>query len=301
MSPEITRKITRVRKQQTTSMLRVPWWLVEGRWRQHLPALIGSLIIVLFVATGIFAPWLAPSDPLSSDLTQALIPPGEEHLLGTDLLGREVLSRLIFGARLSLLIGVGSVLLALIVALVVGTSAGFLGGRTDLIIMRLVDIGLSFPTIFLALLVVTVLGTGLKSLVPALAFSAIFPYARLIRSAVLTVKNQEYIIGARTVGCSVPRIILRHVLPNSVSPIIVHSTFEFPRIILAGAGLSFLGLGVERPLPEWGAMLAEAKSYLALAPYLSIAPGLALMAVVIGFNLFGDGLRDILDPKIRRF
>jgi ABC-type dipeptide/oligopeptide/nickel transport system permease subunit len=205
-----------------------------------------------------------------------------------------------FGAQASLFIGVGSVVLAFMIALPMGVIAGYQGGRTDFLLMRFVDIGLTFPTIFLALLLVTILGTGLQSLVLALAISSIFPYARLSRSAVLAVRSQDFIVAARSTGCTDLRIMVRHLLPNSLSPIIIHSTFEYPRVILAGAGLSFLGLGVQKPLPEWGAMIADAKSYMTIAPHLALAPGLALMIVVVGFNLFGDGLRDLLDPKMRK-
>ena len=276
-------------------------WLAGRRWRKLVMPLVGAAILVVFVVIAAFAPLLAPYDPLASDLRAARTPPGGEHLLGTDLLGRDVLSRLMYGARWTFVLGVGSVGLAFLVALPLGVTAGYRRGRVDLLIMRFVDLGLTFPTILLALLLITILEPGVRSLILALAVSAIFPYARLTRSAVITVREQEFIVAAQSIGCSSMRVVLRHLLPNGAGPIIVHSTFEFPRVILAGAGLSFLGLGVQKPTPEWGSMIAEARSYMAVAPYLSITPGIAIMAVVVGFNLFGDGLRDYLDPKTRTF
>lgn len=263
-------------------------------------AIIGLLILLIFILISIFAPWIVPHDPFAADLTKTFQPPNSEAILGTDSVGRDQFSRLLLGARLSLIIGVGTVLVALTVALTLGVTAAYVEGRTDLIIMRFVDLGLSFPSILLALLLVTLFGQGMESLMIALAGASIFPYTRLVRSAVLEVKNEEYIQAARAIGCTDLRIILRHLLPNSMSTIIVFTSFEFPRVILTGAAFSFLGLGVQKPLPEWGAMLAEAKAYMAIAPHLSIAPGVALMLVVLGFNLVGDALRDILDPRTRK-
>lgn len=272
---------------------------IKRKWRRFLPACLGAVIIVLFVVTAVFGSWLAPRDPFASNLSRTFRPLSGEYPLGSDSVGRDQLSRVIHGARLSLIIGVGTVAPALSIGLALGVTAGYLGGWTDVAIMRLVDLGLAFPTILSVLLLVTILGHGMKSLVIALAVASVFPSVRLIRSAVLGVKAADYVMAARSVGCTDLRIVWRYILPNCLSSMIVFATFEFPRVILTGAAFSFLGLGVEKPLPEWGSMLAEARNYMLPAPHLSVVPGIALVLVVLGFNLLGDGLRDYWDPKMR--
>ncbi len=273
---------------------------LKRSWRRLLPAWLGLIIVFFFLVTALLANRLAPRDPLASDLSVTFRPPSSEFPLGTDSVGRDQLSRVIYGARLSLIIGCGTVAGALSIGLALGVVAAYVGRWVDVLIMRFVDLGLAFPTVLLVLLLVTILGQGMRSLMIALTVASVFPSVRLIRSAVLTVKGEDYIQSARSVGCTDLRIVWRYILPNCLSTVIVFATFEFPRVLLTGAAFSFLGLGVEKPLPEWGSMLAEGKNYMVLAPHLSIVPGVALALLVLGFNLLGDGLRDYGDPRMRR-
>lgn len=262
---------------------------------------LGSALIFIFVFSALFAPLIAPYDPVYQDLNLVLRPPDATYWLGTDPFGRDVLSRIIFGARLSLAIGVVSVAIGLVTGVALGLVAGYFGGRLDNLVMRLIDIMLAFPSILLAILLVAILGMGVGNIMVSIGIYSMPNFARLVRSSTIAIKENEFIEGAHASGCGTFLIIVRHILPNIMGPIIVQSTFLVATAIRLASGLSFLGIGVPPPTPEWGSMLADARGYISLAPHLIILPGVALMMVILAFNLLGDGLRDFMDPKtIRR-
>jgi len=267
--------------------------------RRSRTAVAGGVIVLLFVLGAIFAPLIAPQDPLRPNLRNRLQPPSLEHLLGTDRFGRDMLSRIIYGSRISLKISGAGVTLALLLGLLLGAMAGYYGGITDNVIMRLMDIQLSFPMILLAILIVAILGPGIPNTIVAVAFPSVPIFARLIRGTFLSIKTLEYVEAAKALGCSDLRIIFRHLLPNSLAPITVQGSLRAATILLTAAGLSFLGLGVQPPTPEWGALLSDGRAFLRIAPWVVIAPGIAIMLVVLGLNLLGDGLRDASDPRLR--
>lgn len=262
-------------------------------------AIAGMLIMGTFLLTAIFAPVLAPYDPIKQELIMRRRPPSQEHWLGRDDLGRDILSRIIFGARLSLQVGVLSVGFAIVLGAVIGAVAGFAGGWVDSIVMRLMDIMLAFPALLLALAIVTILGPGLMNMLYAIGIVSIPAYARIVRASVLSVKEQDYILAARAVGVPPMRLLFRNVFPNTLTPLIVSGTLGIGTAILDAAGLSFLGLGAQPPRPEWGAMLGQGRYAVFTAPHIVLFPGVAIMFTVLGFNLLGDGLRDALDPKLR--
>ncbi len=272
---------------------------VWRRLRRNRAAIVGGVIVLLFVFIAIFAPWLSPYPPNEGDLTKRLKPPCREHLLGTDPLGRDLLSRVIYGARISLQVQIISVSIALVVGTLLGMIGGYYGGRLDNLIMRLMDILLAFPGIFLAISIIAVLGPGLTNLMLAAGIYSIPQFARIVRGSVISLKEKEFIEAARAVGEGDIDILFRYLLPNSMAPIIVQTTLRMATVLLTASGLSFLGLGVQPPTAEWGAMLSNARAYLITAPHVATVPGLAIMLVVMGFNLFGDGLRDSLDPRLR--
>jgi peptide/nickel transport system permease protein len=259
----------------------------------------GLVIILLFVIAAIFAPWLAPFNPDQIDMNNALLQPSTTHWLGTDPLGRDTLSRTIYGTQTSLLIGLFVVILGSIVGLAMGLFAGYFGGWTYTIIMRLVDTLMAFPMLILALLIASLLGAGIRNIILALAFTMIPAYARLMCGQVLSVKENDYILAGRSMGASHTRIMLRHLAPNCFPPLIVMMTMMLGTTILAEAGLSFIGIGVQPPVATWGNMVNDGRTYLLTNPVLSFAPGLAIMLVVYAFNMIGDGLRDALDPQLR--
>jgi peptide/nickel transport system permease protein len=268
-------------------------------------ASVGTLIVGLVIVAALAAPLLAITDPIEQDLTVVLQPPfwleggSFQHPLGTDHLGRDVYSRLVHGARISLTISVLAALLGAVVGVTAGLVAGYLGGRLDAVIMRLVDLNLAFPLILLALSVVALLGANLKNLVIVMAITTWMIYARVVRGLSLALREQEFVQAARALGAHDTRIIARHVLPNVLAPIVVIWTLEVARVILMESALSFLGLGVPPPTPTWGRMLAEGRDYLTVAGWISIFPGIAIMVTVLGINFLGDGLRDLLDPRLR--
>ncbi|HXZ36554.1 MAG TPA: nickel transporter permease, partial [Thermodesulfobacteriota bacterium] len=272
---------------------------VWRRLKRNRAAIVGGIIVILFVATAILAPWLSPYHPNEGDLTKRLKAPDREHLLGTDPLGRDVLSRVIYGARISLQIQIVAVVIAMFVGTILGMVGGYYGGTFDNLIMRLMDILLAFPGIFLAIAIIAVLGPGLTNLMLAAGIYSIPQFARIVRGSVLSLKEKEFVEAARAVGEKDFNILFRYLLPNSMAPIIVQTTLRMATVLLTASGLSFLGLGVQPPTPEWGAMLSNARAYLITAPHVATVPGLAIMMVVMGFNLFGDGLRDSLDPRLR--
>src|SRR5262252_3286294 len=266
----------------------------------------GVLVVGLVIVAALAAPLLATTDPVDQDLAVALKPPfwapdgTLAHPLGTDHLGRDVYSRLVYGARISLVISVLAALLGAAVGVAAGLAAGYLGGRVDMVIMRVVDLNLAFPLILLALAVVALLGANLRNLVIVMAITTWMIYARVVRGVSLTLREQEFIQAVRALGARDSRIVARHVLPNVAAPILVIWTLEVARVILMESALSFLGLGVPPPTPTWGRMLAEGRDYLVAAGWISIFPGLAIMLTVLGINFLGDGLRDLLDPRLRR-
>lgn len=272
---------------------------VWRRLRRNRGALVGMLVLTIFALSGLVAPWLAPYDPYRSDLEGSLAGPGPTHLLGTDELGRDILSRIIYGARLSMVIGGISVSIGVILGVPIGLFAGYFGGRIDLFSQRAIDVLLGFPSIILAIVLVTMLGVGLVNVMIAVGIVSVPTYARLIRGQVLSLKTQEFVEAARALGAGSVRIVLRHIFPNTLAVLIVQTTLQVASAILAAAALGFLGLGVQQPTAEWGAMLSTARQYIQLAPHTLIFPGLAIMLTVMGFNLLGDGLRDALDPRMK--
>lgn len=262
-------------------------------------AVAGLLIVTLLVLAAIFAPMLTEHDPTRGNLRMVLKPPSGEHLLGTDQLGRDILARILYGARLTLFIGAFAVAVGMVVGVPLGVISGFYRGTVDQIIQRVMDLMLSFTTFLLALTLVALLGVGLTNVIVAVGVSTIPRFARLVRSSVLSIREVTYIEASRALGAPNARILWRHVLPNSLAPVIVQATLSMGATILTAAGLGFLGLGVQPPTPEWGAMLGEGRNYIFSQPNVTTFPGLAIFVAVVGFNLLGDGLRDALDPQLR--
>ena len=269
-------------------------------WRQFRKqrlALIGGGILAALTLVALLAPLLAPQDPLAQDLYGRLQPPSTSHLLGTDDFGRDILSRIVYGARISLRIGLITIALALTGGTLLGLIAGYHGGFADMLIMRLMDLMLAFPAILLAIAIVAVIGPGIDNVILAVCIILVPQFARLVRASVLTVRETTYVEAARALGASESRVLFYGILPNCTAPLIVQATLGMGTAILDAAGLSFLGLGAQPPAPEWGAMLAGGRELLLRAPWVMTFPGLAIFTVVLGLNLFGDGLRDALDPK----
>jgi peptide/nickel transport system permease protein len=262
-------------------------------------ALAGFLIILFFVFIAIFADLIAPYDPYEQSLYDRLQPPSGKHLFGTDDLGRDILSRIIYGARISLAIGIISVALALGVGASAGLVSAYYGGIIDTLLMRLFDVMLAFPTILLAIAIMAALGPDLKNAMIAVGIVNIPTFARIVRASALVIKEQEYVMAAHALGQSSFKIIFRHILPNIVGPITVQASLSYGGSILSAAGLGFLGMGAQPPTPEWGAMLSQARSFIISAPWTVTFPGIAIFLSVLGFNILGDGLRDFLDPRLR--
>ena len=262
------------------------------------PVIAGAVILLVFATCAALAPWIAPRDPARQDLPRALEGPSAGHPLGQDRLGRDVLARLVYGARVSLSVGFAVVAVSLAIGLLLGSLAGYFGGLVDAGIMRIVDVLLSFPGILLIIAIAGVLGPSLRHVVLALAVLGWTGFARLVRGQILSLREREFILAARAIGAGPARIIVRHLLPNLMGPVIVQATFGIAGVILAESSLSFLGLGPQ-DVPTWGRMLQEGTDYLLFAPHLSIFPGLAIALTVLAFNFLGDGLRDRLDPKTR--
>lgn len=266
---------------------------------------VGILIVVVNIAVALLAPVLGPHDPLDQDIARRLLPPAwfaggsPEHFLGTDQLGRDILSRIIYGSRISLLIGLLSVALALPIGVSMGLVAGYFGGRLDDVIMRLADVQLAFPFILLAITIAGVLGPSPRNVILILAIGGWVVYARLARGQVLSLREKEFVEAARGLGLGHGRILFRHVLPNILTPIIVVATFSVAQMILLESSLSFLGLGVQPPTPSWGGMLNDGRAYITIAWWLMTFPGAAIMLTVLGINFLGDWLRDLLDPRLQ--
>ena len=274
-------------------------WLA---FRSNGLAMIGLAVVVLLVLVAIFAPVIAPYDPIvGGDLrTERLLPPSWAHPMGTDDQARDIFSRIVFGSRLTLLVVVLVAVIATPIGLLIGTTAGYFGGWTDTVLMRLTDIFLAFPRLILALAFVAALGPGIENAIIAIALTAWPPYARLARAETLTIRGADHIAAILLQGARAPRIIWGHVVPLCLSSVIVRVTLDMAGIILTAAGLGFLGLGAQPPQPEWGAMIAGGRRFLIDYWWVATMPGLAIFVVSLGFNLLGDGLRDVLDPKARR-
>ena len=275
------------------------WKRFQRVFFQRKLVLFGLIILALLVIAAIFAPLLAPYDPHQINMKESLQQPSWDHFLGTDLQGRDTLSRLIYGSRTALMVGFGSVLFAGVIGITLGLVAGYFGGVTNMIIMRIMDALMGFPMILLALVISAVLGSGIHNVIIALSVATLPGYARVMHGLTLTLRENDYILAERAMGASDIRTMFRHILPNGLPPMIVLITLQLGALILAEAGLSFLGFGIRPPDAAWGAMVADGRRYLLLYPLLSLAPGIAIMLVVFAFNLVGDGLRDALDPRLR--
>ncbi len=270
------------------------------RLRRNRAAMAGLAVVGLFAILAVFAPIAAPADPIRQNLDARLLPPTRQHLLGTDELGRDLLTRIIYGGRVTLTVGIVSVGIALVVGTLLGLASGFYRGASDSVIMRIMDIMLAFPATLLAIFIVGIRGPGLDNAMLAIGVINIPIFARIVRGSVLRVRQEDFVEAARALGASQPRLLNRHILPNTLAPIIVQTTLGIGAAILEAAGLSFLGLGAQAPTPEWGAMLTNTRQFLRDAPWAATFPGLAILFAVVGFNLLGDGLRDALDPRLRQ-
>ncbi len=275
------------------------WRRIRRVFFQRKLVLAGTIVLLLLVLVAIFAPLIAPHDPYLNDMSQALQNPSSNHWLGTDKLGRDTFSRLVYGARTALYVGFGTVAVSATVGVILGLLAGFLGGLVNGIIMRIMDALMGFPMLILALLLAAVLGGGLQNVIIALGVATLPAYTRLMCSETLSVKENEYIMAQRAIGSKSLRTMARHVLPNAFQPTLVLITTMLGNVILAEAALSFIGIGIQPPGAAWGSMAADGYRFLESHPVLSFAPSIAIMVVVFAFNLVGDGLRDALDPRLR--
>lgn len=280
---------------QKQTPLKIFW----HKFKQRKTALVAGMFIVLLVFAAIFAPLLAPHDPYATDYSLSMMPPSPEHPAGTDVYGRDILSRIIYGARISLAVGLTSVLAGALAGVTLGLLSGFFGGFLDGLIMRTSDVLFAFPGILLAIAIVAVLGPGLVNVVVAVSVFSMPTFARIVRGSALALKESLYVRAAKSIGASKKRIMFVHILPGTLSGVIIYFTMRIGTSIITAASLSFLGLGAQPPTPEWGAMLAESRDYIGVADHMTIFPGAAIFLTVLFFNLFGDGLRAALDPKTK--
>ncbi len=283
-----------------TGKRRSQWAEVWRRLTRNRTAMFGLVIVLLIIFTAIFADVIAPHSFRAQNLDRIAEPPSREFLLGTDDLGRDILSRIIFGARVSLQVGFIAVSISIMIGGTLGAIAGFYGGRLDNVVMRVMDVLLAIPSILLAIAIVSAFGGGIVNVMVAVGISYIPLYARIVKASVISVKEQEFIEAARAVGANDFRIIVKHILPNSLAPIIVQGTLGVATAILSAAGLSFIGLGIQPPTPEWGAMLSSGRHLLRTAWHVATFPGIAIMITIFALNLLGDGLRDALDPRLKQ-
>lgn len=281
---------------------RSQWAEVWRRLRKNKMAMLGLTIIVILILLALFADIIADYEEVAIKMNTSirLQGPSKEHILGTDELGRDIFARMIHGARVSLKVGIIAVGIAIIIGGTLGAIAGFYGGKLDNVIMRAMDIFLAIPSILLAIAIVSALGTSMLNLMIAVGISSIPSYARIVRASVLSIKDQEFIEAAKAIGAKDTRIILKHILPNSMAPIIVQGTLGVAGAILSTAGLSFIGLGIQKPAPEWGAMLSSGRQFIREAWHVTTFPGIAIMITILSLNLLGDGLRDALDPRLKQ-
>ncbi|HJR00857.1 MAG TPA: ABC transporter permease [Methylomirabilota bacterium] len=281
------------------------WVTLLRRLVRRRTALFGMLVVLMVMLAAVAAPLVAPFDPLEQDIGQRLREPGWQdaqgrvHPLGTDHLGRDILSRIVFGSRIALLVGLAAVLISGVLGMIIGLVAGYFGSRMDDFLMRLADVQLAFPFILLAIAVIGVLGPSLRNIIIVIGVSSWVVYARVVRGEVLSIREREYVHAAVALGSRHWRVLVTHVLPNTFTPWLVVATLDMARVIVIESALSFLGLGVQPPTPTWGGMLADGRVYLSTAWWLATFPGLAILVTVLGINLFGDGLRDTLDPRLK--
>jgi peptide/nickel transport system permease protein len=280
------------------------WALFTRRLARRRTALFGLVVVMIVIVAALGASWIARYDPTEQDITNRLRAPGSQdaagraHLLGTDHLGRDILARMIFGARPALMVGFAAVAISGVLGMMVGLLSGYFGGRIDDVFMRLADVQLAFPFILLAIAVIGVLGPSLPVIIVVIGVSSWVVYARVVRGAVLSLREREFVQAALALGSRDGRVLLRHILPNAFTPWLVVATLDMARVIVIESALSFLGLGVQPPTPTWGGMLADGRVYISTAWWLATFPGLAILVTVLGINLFGDGLRDTLDPRL---
>ncbi len=283
---------------QSIRKSRSVWKIAWKRLVKNRLALVGLSIVLIIIFIAIFANYIAPYDPLKVDLSKYLLPPSRDHLLGTDEFGRDILSRIIFGARVSLQIGFFAQVISISLGTVLGLLAGFYGGWVDDLIMRIVEILFAFPFLLFVIAVVAVFGPGIQNLYLAVALIGWAGVSRIVRGQVLSLRERDFVVSARAVGAGTWRILFKHILPNALSPIIIEATLGMGGMIMLEAGLSFLGLGVQAPTPSWGSMVQAGLAYMRSAWWYPVFPGIVIMIVVFGFNLLGDGLRDALDPRL---
>ena len=269
------------------------------RFRRNKQAMVGMCMLLLMIFSAIFASVISPYDPLQQDIINRLQPPSAAHFFGTDELGRDIFSRILYGSRISLTVGLIAVSISSVVGCALGAIAGYYGGVFDNVIMRCTDVLMAIPSILLNISIVAALGTGLQNVMIAIGISSVPAYCRIMRASLLSLKDQEFVDASRAAGASDPYIILNHILPNSLAPLIVQATLKIGGAILSCASMSFIGLGIVPPTPEWGAMLSTGRDFLRDAPHLTAFPGMAIMFAVFAMNLMGDGLRDALDPKLK--
>ncbi|PGL70482.1 nickel transporter permease [Bacillus sp. AFS055030] len=300
MKPEIVLNNNEIKLEKKESQKLKRWKVFYKKFKKNKLALVGAYIVLFYILVAIFAPLISPKDPFAIDLMNKLQRPSLEHWMGTDDKGRDILSRIIFGSRLSISVGFVSVLFGAIFGITLGLIAGYYGKWVDTIIMRVVDVLLAFPGILLALAIISALGPSLINVMVAVGIFSIPTFARIVRGSTLSVRKLEYIDAIRALGATDATIIFKHIFPNILSPIIVQATLKLATAILSAAGLSYLGLGAQPPSPEWGAMLSSGRDYLFTAPHIALFPGLAISTLVLGFNIFGDGLRDALDPRMKK-
>ena len=279
---------------------RTPRAMYWKRFKQSPLCIIGALLVILLIVLAIFGPWLAPNDPILVKTADRFISPGGQYIFGTDEFGRDIFSRILYGARIAVQVGIVSVVVAFVGGITLGLISGYYGGWVDTVMSRILEIWLSFPDILFVIAVVAILGPSLNTVILALGFLSIPAYARIVRGSVLSARQETYVEAARSVGVGNGRIMARHILPNVVAPLIILSSMRFGSALLTGAGLSFIGLGAQPPQPEWGAILAGGRMYMYQAPWITVFPGLAIAVFVLGVNMLGDGLRDVLDPRLTK-
>jgi peptide/nickel transport system permease protein len=272
--------------------------VIGKRFSRNTLSVIGAAVVLSLITISLLAPFLSPYDPTTIDVYNVLSPPGKAHWLGTDELGRDLLSRIIWGSRVSLKVGVVAVSIALMIGILVGSVAGFYGGKIDALLMRFVDIMLAFPTFFLILAVIAILEPNIYTIMAVIGVTGWMDVARLVRAEFLSLKERDFVDAGRAIGIINARLIFRHILPNALSPVFVAATFGVAGAILTESGLSFLGLGVQPPDPSWGNILTSGKDNIEIAWWLSLYPGLAILITVLSYNLVGEGLRDALDPRL---
>ncbi|HWV23313.1 MAG TPA: ABC transporter permease [Thermomicrobiales bacterium] len=288
------------KKQALAQDARTPGKMYWKRFRQSPLCLIGAFLLGLLIFLALFGHLLAPNDPILVNTADRFTAPGTQYFFGTDEFGRDIFSRILYGARIAVQVGLVSVFVAFFGGIVLGLISGYYGGWVDTVLSRLLEIWLSFPDILFVIAVVAILGPSLNTVILALGFLSIPAYARIVRGSVMSARQETYVEAARSVGVSNNRIMAKHILPNVVAPLIILSSMRFGSALLTGAGLSFIGLGAQPPTPEWGAILAGGRIYMYQAPWITVFPGLAIAIFVLGVNMRGDGLRDVLDPRLTR-